>query len=100
MLAAKLGHEPRRVGNEGRLASLAAMRDGREKGGVRLDQHPICREYSRGLLQVLRILERHDARKGNVEAEVERTTSGRPLWRAASMWASKRSRWAPRSELS
>ena len=28
----KLGHELRRVGNEGRFASLAAMRDGREEG--------------------------------------------------------------------
>ena len=54
VLPPQLGHESSCVGDERRLAFLAAVRDRREEGRVRLDQHLVWREPLRRLLQVLR----------------------------------------------
>ena len=43
-LAAQLGEEARRVGDEGRLAGLAAMRHRREEGRIGFDQQPVERD--------------------------------------------------------
>ncbi len=53
VLAAQLGEEAARVGDEGGLAGLAAMGDGGEERGVGLDQQAVEREARGGFLQVL-----------------------------------------------
>ena len=72
LLAAQLGDEGRGVGDEGRLAGLAAVGHRREERRVGLDQQPVERDLLGGFLQVAGILERHDARQRDEEAEVER----------------------------
>ena len=54
VLAPQLGDERRGVGDEGRLALLAAVRDRREEGRIGLDQHLVGRQPFGGFLQVLR----------------------------------------------
>ena len=71
ILAPQLGDEARRVGDERRLALLPAVRDRREEGRIRLDQHLVGGQPFGRRLQVLRVLEGHDARQRDVEAEVE-----------------------------
>ena len=48
----KLGDERGGVGDEGRLAGLAAVRHRREEGRVGLDQQPVVRDRLGGFLQV------------------------------------------------
>ena len=60
------------VAHEGGLVALAAIGDGREIGAVGFDQQAVERHAARDLLQLDRVLERDDAREGDVEAEVER----------------------------
>ena len=71
VLSPQLGDEARRVGDEGRLAFLTAVRDRRQERRIGLDQHLIRRQPFGRRLQVLRILERHDPRQRNVEAEIQ-----------------------------
>ena len=68
----RLGQECGGVGDEGRLAGLAAMRHGREERRVGFDQQPVERQPRRGLLQIPGVLERHDARDRDVEAQIQR----------------------------
>lgn len=70
-LIAQRRDEGRGVGDEGRLAGLAAVGDGGQERGVGLDQQPIGGDEFRGVLQVARILESDDARQADEKAEVE-----------------------------
>jgi hypothetical protein len=54
VLAAELREEAARVGDEGRLAGLAAMGHGGEEGRVGLDQQAVERQARGGLLQLPR----------------------------------------------
>ena len=49
----QLGDEGGGVGDERRLALLAAVRDRRQEGRIRLDQHLVGRQPFGGFLQVL-----------------------------------------------
>ena len=71
ILAPQLGDESRGVGDERRLALLAAVRDRGEEGRIGLDQHLVRRQPFRRFLQVLGVLEGHDPRQRDIEAEVE-----------------------------
>ena len=55
------------------------MRDGGEVGGVGLDQQSVERDALRDLLQGDGVLEGHDPRERDVEAEVERGTRRLPV---------------------
>ena len=57
--------------NESRLVGLAPVRRGCQVGRVRLDQQAIERQFGRNLLELDRVLERDDARKGNVKTEFD-----------------------------
>ena len=71
-LAAQFGDEGGGVGDKGRLAGLAAMRDRGEEGRVGFDQQPVLRNGLSHVLQVAGVLEGHDPAQRDVEAEVER----------------------------
>lgn len=59
---AQLGHKPRRIGGEGRLADLPAMRDRREERCVGFDEQATLGQFSGYRLQIFGILEGYDSR--------------------------------------
>src|SRR3546814_5570947 len=72
VLAAQLRQKRQRVGDERRLAGLAAVRNGGEEGGVGFDQQAALRQPFGGRLQIGGIPEGHDPRNRDIEAEIER----------------------------
>src|SRR5690348_5835609 len=71
ILSPQLSYEACGIGDEGRLALLSAVRHWREERRIRLDQHLVSGQPFGRCLQVLSVLERHDARKRDVESELE-----------------------------
>src|SRR6185437_3216957 len=67
----QLSYKAGRIGDERRFAFLPAVRNGCEEGGIGLHQHLLRGQPFGGRLQLLRVLERHDARERDIETEVE-----------------------------
>ena len=66
------GHDPRGVGDVGRLVAAAAVRLRREVGAVGLDQQPVARRVGEDRAQLGGAAEGRDAGDRQVEAERER----------------------------
>jgi len=71
ILAPQSGNKAGGIGNERRLALLAAVRDRREERRVGFDQHLVSRQPFCRRLEVGRVLEGDDPRQRNEKAEVE-----------------------------
>jgi hypothetical protein len=61
------------------LVALAAIGHRREVRTVGFDQHAIERDAPCDILEIKRILERDDARKGDVKSEIERSLRDVPV---------------------
>src|SRR5262245_8368233 len=60
------------VGDHGRFASSAAMRDRRKIGTIRLEDHAVERNFAGNGPHFLGVPEREDAGEGEIGAEIER----------------------------
>src|SRR5688572_29744620 len=72
LFPAQLGDEGGGVGDEGRLAGLAAVRDRGEERGVGLDQQPVERDFPRCLLQFAGVLEGDNPAQRDEKSEIKR----------------------------
>src|SRR5437870_2694431 len=69
--------------HKSRFVALAPVRDRCEVGSIGLDQHAFQRDATRHVLGLRCVLERHDAREGNVETKLERLLGDLPAFREA-----------------
>ena len=81
--AAHVGQNVRRVDNECRLVALSAMRRRGEIGRIGFHQNPIRWKIARYVFDILRILERQDARERDIVAERNSGLGQRPPGRKA-----------------
>ena len=76
--ATDFGKALRGMHHVGRLVGPAAMRHGRQERGIGFDQDPVGRQVPRDVPQILSVLERDDAGKGHIHAEVDGAFCQRP----------------------
>src|SRR5437868_1325389 len=77
--SAQFADLPRRFHHEGRLITLAAMRNRRQKRRVGFNQHAIQRDLLGRIANLLRLRKSNVSRKRNHEPHIERPFSMRPM---------------------